>query len=763
MTTPWDQAVAELAEWMKVAPGTVVPFVGAGVSRAAGLPTWLGLADALLELVHGFNLASHGELDAARSGSAVDMVTFARTRLGNEMFRRQVAKALELPRKFAPPEVAQLCWRLNDQLVVTTNLDQVLESASATVDGTAAQPLAPQDSLNAALRDPGRRVLHLHGAVTRFETWVMTESDYTAATAPTSPGGAALQTLLLDRVLLFIGYGCDDPDLHLFLDRFKDYFGRGSVAHFALMPSMPEDRRRRLLDYGIFPVEYQPSGQSHPEVEQFLDDLLTRHNPAEAERRADERRRRPVPVQLTPVPALQAMSLGQRRDALNTEFEQLYAQAASYALTDTTALPPGVKERRAETLDLLAGAWQINDRPPFNALDGREVLDDIGRGGFGVVWRVEDARTREQQALKVAHFPETDNYKFVERFKRGIVAMRRLTKRGVKNTTRYISHREVPLCVFMEYVDGGDLGTLVRNKFPMDDPGTWLRLAHEIAVIVTDSHAARVFHRDLKPSNVLVRWCDKGQPHAVLSDFDLAWFEGALSRTTTRMGDQAFASPEQLRESKLPVHVRAESDVYSLGMLILFLASQHTPTAGQWMNQHLRRDVFAAAVRKFAWLSGAHRLADLVVQCAHELPSERPAAQDVADELGALLQMETTRHAGPAEFIEEVRTRVKEELTELPGTIEHRRDNGRAVVQATYSRIQREHDDRSRFRPQGEKAVRNVQAALQNHGWVVRSHAATNADARIVVAKDVQDTTSDFAQIISREVCEGAAAWLVWA
>jgi hypothetical protein len=564
---------------------------------------------------------------------------------------------------------------------------------------------------------------------------------------------------------LFLGYSCNDPDLNLFLDRFKDSFPRGATQHYALLSNLDDVGRRRLLDYGIFPIEYTPSTTAHPEVAQFIEELLTAYDPKKAEVWSDERAKQPKAMLLSSVTELRELPLGARRDRMDQEFSMLFGQiGTSYELSGAHDLPPMIKQRRAETLEFLAGAWQVDTVPPLNALDGREIVGELGRGGFGVVWLVEDVRTRERQALKVAHFQETTNYKFVQRFKQGIKAMRRLTNHGVGKSTKYLGHREVPLCVFMEYVDGGDLGALIKDV-PLDS-ATRLRLGRDVVSIVAEAHKVPVYHRDLKPSNVLVRWDASGTPQVVLSDFDLAWFEGAITRTTTRIGDQAFAPPEQLREGRKSSNpARAEADVYSLGMLLLFIVSRTMPSTGQWYNRNLREESLRLAMRELTWLRGAERFAALVVQCAIEAPFDRPSATHLQTELQILFEAENSGCSEPEMFVEETRLRVAQLHAGAPFEplhgihIEQRRDSGRVVLQASFARQVRDSDDRGRFKPQADKDVQATRACLQRLGWGIQSWTTTAIEARVVANIELNVFSLDVAKRRADDLAQGLEVW----
>src|SRR5690349_11074530 len=131
-----------------------------------------------------------------------------------------------------------------------------------------------------------------------------------------------------------------------------------------------------------------------------------------------------------------------------------------------------------------------------------ELLERIGRGGMGVVWKARDTTTGELVALKILHASQADDPDYVARFEREVEIARRLDAPNIVRVIGYGQREGLPYMA-MELVDGPSLRDLVRERgtLPWDEAK---RILTDAAQGLAAAHAAGVVHRDVKPSNILV-------------------------------------------------------------------------------------------------------------------------------------------------------------------------------------------------------------------------------------------------------------------
>ncbi len=189
-----------------------------------------------------------------------------------------------------------------------------------------------------------------------------------------------------------------------------------------------------------------------------------------------------------------------------------------------------------------------------------QILDELGRGGMGVVYKASDTQLKRPVALKVVNKALSDSDEFRQRFLREAQAAARITHPNIVGVYDACANPNEQAYIAMEYVEGMSLGSLIHKKGRLK-PLDAIALAGQACAALAAIHEAGIIHRDVKPDNILIA---KGG-NVKLTDFGLARGEDSrLTRTGTSMGTPAYMSPEQV----LGKEADARSDLYSLGLVM---------------------------------------------------------------------------------------------------------------------------------------------------------------------------------------------------
>jgi formylglycine-generating enzyme required for sulfatase activity len=263
-----------------IAGGKCVLFVGAGLSRGAGLPDWPGLMQRMMDWAgdHGVDLAGvKRELKGfIKDGEYLLVAEELRERMGKERFRRFMAEVFR-DDKLRPTATHRLLRQVPFSAVVTTNYDVLLEGAYTSKDGGVPRTYTQEDTpeLSNLHREDEFYILKLHGDIDRIETIVLGRGDYRQAMFANPAYRDFLTSLFLSKTVFFVGASLTDPDLMLFLDEMRTAFKGYGRFHYALMPEEGAgkvQRKRLERDYGIQIIPYAAT-TGHPEVNQFLEQL----------------------------------------------------------------------------------------------------------------------------------------------------------------------------------------------------------------------------------------------------------------------------------------------------------------------------------------------------------------------------------------------------------------------------------------------------------------------------------------------------------
>ncbi len=215
------------------------------------------------------------------------------------------------------------------------------------------------------------------------------------------------------------------------------------------------------------------------------------------------------------------------------------------------------------------------------------VLDKLGAGGMGVVFKAEQRKLRRVVALKILPPSVTREPEALVRFHREAEAAAKLDH---PNLVRAIDADEAGGMHFlvMEFVDGRDLGKFVRRRGPLA-AGQAIHALLQAARGLAAAHARGIVHRDIKPSNLIldaagtVKVLDLGL--ARLDDPDVSdAAAGGLTLTNAFLGTADYMSPEQAFDPRL---ADARSDVYSLGCTLHFLLTAKPVYGGRSLMQRL--------------------------------------------------------------------------------------------------------------------------------------------------------------------------------
>jgi serine/threonine-protein kinase len=198
------------------------------------------------------------------------------------------------------------------------------------------------------------------------------------------------------------------------------------------------------------------------------------------------------------------------------------------------------------------------------------LVEKIGEGGMGAVYRARHALLRRQTAIKILP-PERAGEMDLARFEREVQMTSQLTS---PHTVSIYDYGRTPDGLFyyaMEYLDGIDLEQIVRRDGPMP-PGRVVHVLRQVCEALGEAHRVGLIHRDVKPANILL--CERGgRPDvAKVVDFGLVKSLSASATGVTRddaaPGTPHYMSPEALRQ---PDRVDARSDIYALGATAYFL------------------------------------------------------------------------------------------------------------------------------------------------------------------------------------------------
>lgn len=310
---------------------------------------------------------------------------------------------------------------------------------------------------------------------------------------------------------------------------------------------------------------------------------------------------------------------GKTREAIEI-FEKV--MAFDYNFGNVEERLAAARAQAAEAEPLTATAAPLDESPPSQASPARKtaraesdryrIVGELGRGGMGIVYKVQDTVLDRLVAFKVLPQALTENEQAIQNFMREAQAAAKLNHPNIV-TVYDTGEQNGHFYIAMEYVEGTTLKEILRRRGAISPTGI-LHVLMQISEALAYAHEKKVVHRDIKPANAM--WTrDK---KAKLMDFGLAKVvEEARNHTTVVAGTPYYMSPEQT----LGKNVDHRTDIYSLGVAIFEMATGHVPfKEGNIPYHHVHTE--PPRIRDIRPdLPGA--ISDIVERCLQKDPANR--------------------------------------------------------------------------------------------------------------------------------------------
>jgi serine/threonine protein kinase len=300
-------------------------------------------------------------------------------------------------------------------------------------------------------------------------------------------------------------------------------------------------------------------------------------------------------------------------------------------------LDPGQTPRRSD--QLIRG----NDAALVEFGD-YQLLQEIGRGSQGVVYRARQKSLNRIVALKVIALGHWATEPHVKRFRREAEAAARLNHPGIVPIYE-VGERDGACYFSMGLVEGGQLDAMLERE-PMPIRSA-VELIVKLARTVQYAHEHNILHRDIKPGNILLD--AKGEPH--LTDFGLARLietESTVTGTLEVLGTPSYMAPEQATGGT--TRVSKATDVYGLGAVLYQLLTRHPPFAGGTTYETIKLLLDTEPRQPRLWNSKIDRdLSTICLKCLEKDPKRRySSALALAEDLERWLKHEPIqeRHTG---------------------------------------------------------------------------------------------------------------------
>jgi predicted Ser/Thr protein kinase len=286
-----------------------------------------------------------------------------------------------------------------------------------------------------------------------------------------------------------------------------------------------------------------------------------------------------------------------------------------------------------------------------------EIVEELGRGGMGIVYKAFDSLMEREVAIKVISEMVLAVPEIKSRFYREARTAGKLSHDNITVIYDVGEDKGRPYIV-MEYLTGKDLGTILESGDPLTIEQK-LHYAAQICRGLSFSHSNGIIHRDIKPGNIRIT----GSGKVKIMDFGIARAESSnLTRTGAIIGTPYYMSPEQVQGKKID----KRSDIFSFGVLFYELLTGKKPFPGDEPTGVMYKIVYEEPEELAGTMIGHHRgLRQIVAKLLAKDPDQR--YQDLADAGVEIENIRTQLKSGEWKKVEERRRKIEKLLIESRG------------------------------------------------------------------------------------------------
>lgn len=309
------------------------------------------------------------------------------------------------------------------------------------------------------------------------------------------------------------------------------------------------------------------------------------------------------------------------------------------------------------------------------------VLECLGQGAMGAVYRAEHELMKKTLAIKVLRADFTDHGEAVERFRREAQAAANIDHPNVCQASDFGEMDDGAFFLVIEYLEGRTLGEVIDREGPLE-PSRAVHIARQIASALGRAHEVGIVHRDLKPENIMLVERDGDPDFVKILDFGVARLEmeddeARLTKAGMVYGTPSYMAPEQAAGGD----VDPRTDLYALGVILFEMLAGRLPfddaNPARVMAAHVTEPAPSVASVTVAHAIDAE-LDGLVARLLAKAPEERPQsaaaliasldayrtepAAPVSDGLNATLSALTRRLAPVERAVERARPKIDEAL-----------------------------------------------------------------------------------------------------